>query len=75
MVTKKPSQRLITKVASKKALEQNAAALRAYDYYKTTLNLAERVAIALGRKPAFKSRIESTINFKIDRHGVASTTA
>ena len=71
----KTSQKLISKVASKKVLKQNAEALKSYGYYKETSDLIDRADIALGRKPAFKSATGSTLNFEINQHGVASTTA
>jgi len=71
----KTSQKLISKVASKKVLKQNAEALKSYGYYKETSDLIDRADIALGRKPAFKSATGSTLNFEINRYGVASTTA
>lgn len=71
----KTSQKLISKVASKKVLKQNAEALKFYGYYKETSDLIDRADIALGRKPAFKSATGSTLNFEINRYGVASTTA
>jgi hypothetical protein len=71
----KSSQKLISKVASKKVLKQNAEALKSYGYYKETSDLIDRADIALGRKPAFKSATGSTLNFEINKYGVASTTA
>ncbi len=70
----KTSQNLISKVASKKVLKQNAEALKSYGYYKETSDLIDRADIALGRKPAFKSATGSTLNFEINKYGVASTT-
>ncbi|MCX6789362.1 MAG: hypothetical protein NTZ42_02005 [Candidatus Gribaldobacteria bacterium] len=70
----KSSQKLISKVASKKVLKQNAEALKSYGYYKETSDLIDRADIALGRKPAFKSATGSTLNFEINKYGVASTT-
>jgi hypothetical protein len=75
MTTKKSSQKLITKVASKKVLEKNAEALKSYYCYKKTYYLIERTDIALGRKPTFKTDIGSTLNFEINHYGVSSTTA
>ncbi len=65
----------ISKIASKKALEQNAEVFKAYGFYKETSDLIDRADIALGRKPAFKVGASSTINFEINHHAVASTTA
>lgn len=75
MIKKKSSQKLITKVAPKKVLEKNAEALKSYDHYKKTSDLIERVDIALGRKPSFKTDTGSTLNFEINHYGVSSTTA
>lgn len=72
---KKDTQKLILKVASKKVLKQNAEALKSYGYYKETSDIIDRADVALGRKPAFKSATGSTLNFEINRYGVASTTA
>jgi len=72
---KKISQKLLSRVASKKVLKQNAEALKSYGYYKETSDLIDRADIALGRKPAFKSATGSTLNFEINKYGVASTTA
>lgn len=74
-MTKKTPQKLITKVASKKVLRQNAEALKSYGYYKKTSDLLDRVDIALGRKQTFKVTTGSTLNFKINHYGVSSTTA
>lgn len=72
---KKPKVKLVTKVASKKVLEQNQEALRSYDRYRETTDLIDRIDIAMGRKPAFKTATGSTFNFEVDQYGVASTTA
>jgi len=74
-MTKKTPQKLITKVALKKVLKQNEEAIRSYEHYKETTDLIDRVDIALGRKPAFKTATGSTLNFEINQYGVASTTA
>lgn len=74
-MVKKTSQKLISKVASKKVLSQNAEALKSYGYYKKTSDLIERTDLALGRKPSFKVNIGSTLNFEINQYGTASTTA
>lgn len=74
-MAKRTLQRLINKVASKKVLKQNEDAVRSYDCYKETTDLIDRVDIALGRKPVFKTAIGSTLNFEINLYGVASTTA
>lgn len=72
---KSTKSKLISKIASKKVLKQNAEALKSYGYYKETSDLIDRTDIALGRKPAFKVASGSTINFEINQYGVASTTA
>ena len=72
---KSTKSKLMLKVASKKVLKQNAEALKSYGYYKETSDLIDRADIALGRKPAFKSATGSTLNFEINKYGVASTTA
>lgn len=72
---KNTKSKLISKVASKKVLEQNAEALKSYSYYKKTSDLLDRVDIALGRKQAFKVTTGSTLNFEINHYGVSSTTA
>ncbi len=72
---KKTSQKLTSKVASKKVLKQNTEALRLYGYYKETSDLIDRADIALGRKPAFRAATGSTLNFEINQYGIASTTA
>lgn len=75
MTIKKSSQKLISKVASKKVLDKNAEALKSYDHYKKTFDLIERVDVALGRKPTFRTDTGSTLNFEINHYGVSSTTA
>lgn len=68
-------KKIISKVASKKVLKKNAKAVKVYGYYKETSDLINRTDIALGRKSSFKVVSGSTINFEINQHGVASTTA
>ena len=72
---KSTKSKVISKVASKKVLRQNAEALKSYGFYRETSDLIDRADIALGRKPAFKVANGSTINFEINQYGVASTTA
>ncbi len=72
---KKSSQKLVSRVASRTVLRQNTKALKLYGEYKKTSDLIERAEVALGRKPAFKTETGSTLNFEINQHGVASTTA
>lgn len=74
-MTKKISQKLISKVASKKVLKQNAEALKSYDDYKKTADLIDRADIALGKKLAYKAANGSTLNFDIEAYGTYSTTA
>jgi hypothetical protein len=71
---KRTSQKLISRVVSKKVLKQNAEALKSYGFYKKTSDLIDRTDIALGRKPAFKAATGSTLNFEINQYGIASTT-
>ena len=71
----KSSQKLISRVAPKRVLDKNTKALESYRFYQKTSDLIERADIALGRKPTFKVDIGSTLNFKINQHGIASTTA
>lgn len=74
-MTKKNSQKLMSKIASKKVLEKNAKALKSYGDYRKTADLIDRADIALGRKPAFKAATGSTLHFEINQYGIASTTA
>ncbi len=73
-MTKKSSQKLILKVASKGALNKNAKALELYCDYKKASDFIDRVDIALGRKASFNINTGSTLNFEINKYGVASTT-
>ncbi|MEW6325824.1 MAG: hypothetical protein AB1515_10615 [Nitrospirota bacterium] len=75
MAKKSEAQKLISKVAPKKVLEQNAKALKYYGYYKKTSDLIERVDTALGRKPTFRANTGSTLNFEMNWDGISSTTA
>jgi len=70
----KTPQKLISKVVPKKVLDKNSEALKSYDYYKKTSDLIEKVNIALGRKPTFKTDTGSTLNFEINYYGAQSTT-
>lgn len=70
----KSSQKLISKVATKKVLKQNTEAIKSYSFYKETSDLLDRIDIAMGRKHAFKSATGSALNFEINQYGVASTT-
>ncbi len=69
------NSKIISKVALKKVLDQNAEALKSYGYYKKTTDLIDRADIALGRKPAFRSATGSTLNFEMKAYGTYSTTA
>ena len=71
----KPAPKIISRVASKKVLKQNAEALKSYRFYKETSDLLDRADIALGRKTAFKAATGSTLNFEIEAYGTYSTTA
>lgn len=68
-------KKLLSKVASKKALKKSERAIKSYDFYKETSDLIERVDKALGRKAAFRAATGSTLNFEVDQHGVASTSS
>ncbi len=74
-MAQKSEPKLITRVAPKKVLEQNVEALKSYEHYKQMSDIIDRANIALGRKPAFVAGTGSTLNFEVDRYGVASTTA
>ncbi len=67
--------KVIRKIASKKALDENTAAFRAYDAYKEASEIIERSEIAAGKRVVFKSSTGSAINFQIDLNGIYSTTA
>ena len=75
-MTKKSNQKsIVNKVASKRVLDQNAAAFKIYDTYKKTADIIERAEFASGKRAIFKSDTGSTINFEINRYGAYSTTA
>ena len=73
-MSEKFSKTLIFKAASKKVIDKNAQALKFYRHYKRTFDLIERTDVALGRKAILKADTGSTLNFEINRHGIASTT-
>lgn len=75
MIKKKFSQKLITRVATRKVLKKNAEAFKSYNHYKKTSDIIERVDIVLGKRPTFKMGTGSTLNFEINHYGVSSTTA
>ena len=75
-ITKKSNQKsIVNKVASKRVLDQNAAAFKIYDTYKKTADIIERAEFASGKRAIFKSDTGSTLNFEINRYGAYSTTA
>ncbi|MBU4141620.1 hypothetical protein KKE99_01980 [Patescibacteria group bacterium] len=75
-MTKKISQKsIISKVAPKRILEQNALAFKTYDTYKKTADIIERAEFASGKRAIFKSDTGSTLNFEINHYGAHSTTA
>jgi len=75
-MTKKFHQKsIVNKVASKRVLDQNTAAFKAYDTYKKTADIIERAEFASGKRAIFKSDTGSTLNFEINRYGAYSTTA
>ena len=66
---------MVSKVASKRILDQNAAAFKTYDSYKKPADIIERAEFASGKRAIFKSDTGSTLNFEINRYGAYSTTA
>ncbi|MFH1175495.1 MAG: hypothetical protein V1698_02115 [bacterium] len=75
-MTKKSHQKsIVNKVASKRVLDQNAAAFKVYDTYKKTADIIERAEFACGKRVSYKTDFSSTLNFKINLHGTYSTTA
>ena len=66
---------MVSKVATKRVLDQNAAAFKVYDTYKKTADIIERAEFASGKRAIFKSDTGSTLNFEINRYGAYSTTA
>lgn len=76
LMNKKSHQKsIVNKVASKRVLDQNAAAFKVYDTYKKTADIIERAEFASGKRAIFKSDTGSTLNFEINRYGAYSTTA
>lgn len=76
-MAKKISQKnLIRKIATKRILDKNTDAFKAYDTYKKTADIIERAEFASGKgnRVAFKSDTGSTLNFEINRYGTYSTT-
>ncbi len=75
-MTKKSHQKsIINKVASKRVVDQNAVAFKAYGIYKKTADIIERAEFAFGKRAIFESDNGSTLDFKLDLHGTYSTTA
>lgn len=75
-MTKKPYQKsMVSKVAPKRVLDQNATAFKVYDTYKKAADIIERAEFASGKRVVFKSDTGSTLNFEINRYGAYSTTA
>ena len=75
-MTKKSNQKnMVSRVATKRVLDQNAAAFKVYDTYKKTADIIERAEFASGKRAIFKSDTGSTLNFEINRYGAYSTTA
>ncbi len=66
---------MVSKIASKRVLDQNIAAFKTYDTYKKTADIIERAEFASGKRVSFKSDTGSTLNFEINRYGAYSTTA
>ena len=75
MTQKYNQKNIVSKVASKRVLDQNATAFRAYDTYKKTADIIERAEFASGKRVSFKSDTGSTFNFEINRYGAYSTIA
>ncbi|KUK66435.1 MAG: hypothetical protein XD85_0220 [Parcubacteria bacterium 34_609] len=75
MTPKYNQKNIVSKVASKRVLDQNAAAFKTYDTYKKTADIIERAEFASGKRVSFKSDTGSTLNFEINRYGAYSTTA
>ncbi len=75
MIKKSNQKNMVSKVATKRVLDQNAAAFKVYDTYKKTADIIERAEFASGKRAIFKSDTGSTLNFEINRYGAYSTTA
>lgn len=75
MTKKSYRKSMVSKVAPKRVLDQNAAAFKIYDTYKKTADIIERAEFASGKRAIFKSDTGSTLNFEINRYGAYSTTA
>ncbi|MDP3724331.1 MAG: hypothetical protein Q8R11_01715 [bacterium] len=66
---------MMSRVAPKRVLDQNAGAMKSYDNYRKAADIIERAEFAAGKRVIFKSGIGSTLNFEINRYGISSTTA
>lgn len=66
---------IINKAASNRVLKQNSDAFKAYDYYKKTADIIDRVEFASGRRVSYKTDNSSALDFKININGTYSTTA
>lgn len=75
MSQKTKQKSIMSHVTSKKVLESNKVALKSYGQYKKTSDLIDRTNYALGKKPTFRADTGSTLNFKINRYAISSTTA
>lgn len=55
--------------------ERNEEALESYDFYKEISDVLDRVNIASGKKPTFRTANNSTLNAEINQYGVGSTVS
>lgn len=74
MIKKSYQKSIVSRVAPKRVLDQNAAAFKVYDTYKKAADIIERAEFASGKRVVFKSHTGSTLNFEINRYGAYSTT-
>lgn len=75
MSQKTKQKSIMSQVVSEKVLESNKVALKSYGQYKKTSDLIDRTNYVLGKKPTFRADTGSTLNFKINRYAISSTTA
>jgi len=75
MIKKSNQKSIVSKVAPKCVLDQNATAFKVYDTYKKAADIIERAEFTSGKRVVFKSDTGSTLNFEINRYGTYSTTA
>lgn len=61
------------KLFSKRVLKDNKQALKSYEIYKKSEDIIDRVKIASGKKSAFVFTNNSSLNVKLDIHGISST--